>query len=222
MSWNRPSWKWSSTPAPPTHPVRPSTTTTLRWSMCPSWSRFQRFSPSAPRGPASRAGLRRAHDADLDAPVEQAVVERSAGTVGVRPLPVDDHAHADSVGGLREQRRRERLADLAGPEAELVDVDRARRRRDVVEHGRVEVPPLDVDARRDRSRLLEGEGQGRPRNRRPEEARCVATDVGVCDRYRRGRPHGAARYALRRWPSAARRGSGPSAGADDCLDAFSP
>jgi hypothetical protein len=35
-SWNRPSWKWSSIPAPPTQPTRPSTTSVLRWLMCPS------------------------------------------------------------------------------------------------------------------------------------------------------------------------------------------
>ena len=160
---------------------------------------------------ADGARLRRAHDVDLDTAVEQALVERAARTVGVRPLPVDDHAHADALGGLREQRRRERLTDLAGPEAELVDVDRARRRRDVVEHGRVEVPPLDVDARGGRGRLLEGECERRQLHGRPQEPGCVATDVGVGDRGGRARPHGAARYALRRTTSAASRRSASAA-----------
>jgi hypothetical protein len=109
-SWKRPSAKWSSIPAPPTQPTRPSTTNSLRWSMRPG----------------------RAHDAHVDAAGPQPVVE-PAGPAGTRADPVDDDPHGDALGGLREQRAGEPLPDLAGPEAVLVDVDRARRARDVVE-----------------------------------------------------------------------------------------
>ena len=139
-SWKRPSSKWSSIPAPPTQPILPSTTITLRWSMCPSprsSSARRRPRRACPRG----AELGRAHHADLDPGRGEAVVELQRATLGIRALAVDDEPDRDAVLRLGDEDLGEPVSHEAGTEAELVDVDRGRRRGDVLEHRRVERRP---------------------------------------------------------------------------------
>jgi len=93
----------------------------------------------------------RAHDADVDPAGPQPVVEATR-PAGPRADPVDDDPHRDPLGGLGEQRAGEPLPDLTGTEAVLVDVDRGRRARDVVQDQREEVLPRDVD--------VDGRGRG--------------------------------------------------------------
>ncbi len=111
--------------------------------------------PQATQVPASRAvgseraelcsGLRRSDDADIDTRSNEPVVELPRPPLGVGALAVDDEPNQNALGRLLDQRVGEGVADDAGPEAELVDVDGGRRRSDVLEHRRVEVPPLDMD-----------------------------------------------------------------------------
>ena len=68
--------------------------------------------------------LHRAHDADLDAPAEQPVVELAARPVGIRTPFIHHNPDGDALGDLGEQRAGERLPDRALPEPELDDVDR--------------------------------------------------------------------------------------------------
>ena len=94
---------------------------------------------------------RRAHDADVDPAGPQPVVEATR-PAGPRADPVDDDPHGDPLGGLGEQRAGEPLPDLTGTEAVLVDVDRRRRARDVLQDQREEVAPRHVD--------VDGRGRG--------------------------------------------------------------
>ena len=74
-------------------------------------------------------------------------------------LPVDHQTNHHALPRLANQRIREAVADDAGPKAELVDVDRRRRRFDVGEHRWIERRALDQDLRGGRAALLEGERQ---------------------------------------------------------------
>ena len=80
----------------------------------------------------------------------------------MRPLLVDDEPHGNARAGLLDQRVRETVADVAGPEAELVDVDRRRRRLDVRQHRRVEAHSGHVELRSGCARLLERERELSP------------------------------------------------------------
>ena len=57
---------------------------------------------------------------------------------GVAAERIEDEPHLDAVARLGRKRPRERVTDDAGLEAVLHDVDRAARRRDVLEHPRIE------------------------------------------------------------------------------------
>ena len=131
-----------------------------------------------------RARLRRAHDADLDAAARQPLVELARAALGVGALPVDDQADGDALRGLREEHVRERVADDARPEAELVDVHRRFGRRDVREHARVERRALDEHLGRRGGALREREREVGARARAREQALGVLPDPGVGDRRR--------------------------------------
>jgi hypothetical protein len=125
-----------------------------------------------------RPCLRRPDDADVDAGCGQALVELPRSSLRVRPLPVDDEAHDDALARLRRERLRERFADDARSEPELVDVDRRGRRRQVVEHSRVEGAPFDEDLDVGGAALGEPEREPRPRDRlRHEPLRVLADPV---------------------------------------------
>ena len=109
--------------------------------------------------------LRRPDDADLDARVREPVVESARAALRVGALPVDDEPDRDTRGRLRDQRVGEGVADDAGPEPELVDVDRGRGGVDVLEDLRVEVPPLDVNVDGRGAALGECEARDRPGSR---------------------------------------------------------
>ena len=93
------------------------------------------------------------------------VVERTRAALRVGALTVDDEPDRNTRGRLRDQRVGEGLADDAGPEPELVDVDRGRGGLDVLEDLRVEVPPLDVDVDGRSAALGEREGEIAPAHR---------------------------------------------------------
>ena len=71
----------------------------------------------------TRAGLRRPHDADLNACARETVVEDAAASLGIGALTIDDEPHGNTLGGLRDQRLGEGVSRDARPEAELVDVN---------------------------------------------------------------------------------------------------
>ena len=130
-------------PAPPTQPIRPSTTTNLRWSMCPSWWKFHCAAlGSCPVAPGRAAAWRARPEPRRLRP--ESLVERAARPIGVGALPVDDEPDGNAFAGLRDQRLGEPLPDDARPESELVDVDGRGRGLDVLEHRRIEVLALDV------------------------------------------------------------------------------
>ncbi len=124
-----------------------------------------------------RARLRRPDDADLDAGSGEPLVERSGILLGLRPLAVDHEADGNARGGLLHERVGESLADDAGPEPELVDVDRRPGGVDVLEHRRVEVPPLDVYVDGRSSALGKREGEIVPAYRRRHEPESVLPDL---------------------------------------------
>ena len=107
--------------------------------------------------PARRPSLGGANNANLDSRSQKTPVEVSTGLVGVRSLAVDDEPDADTFQRLRDQRLGEPLTDIAGAEAELVDVHGGRRGRDVGQHRRIELLSFDEDLDRRRRALLERE-----------------------------------------------------------------
>ena len=115
--------------------------------------------------PDRRTRLRRPGDADLDPGASEPLVERSRILLGLRALAVDDEPDRDSLVRLRNQRLGEGVPDVAGPEPELIDVNRGRRGADVLEHRRVEVPPLDVNVDGRRAALGEREPEVVPAHR---------------------------------------------------------
>ena len=103
--------------------------------------------------------LRGAGHAHLNPRLDQRLVELAGATLGVGALSIDVQPDRNSLLRLRDQRSGEPVADQPRTEAELIDVHRRRRRRDVGEHRRIEVAALDVELRRRRSSPLEVECQ---------------------------------------------------------------
>ena len=145
--------------------------------MWPSWLDAPALRAARRRRLRARAQPRRAHDADVDAAREQPPVELAARPVGPRALPVHDEPDVDALGRLGEQRRRERLADRARPEPELVDVDRGRGGADVRQHRRKEAAPVDVDLRRGGAALVEREREIGEADRRAHQALRAPADI---------------------------------------------
>ena len=125
--------------------------------MCPSLSKFHRVGPPAATRLDGSAQLRRSDDPDVDAGGEKSLVERAATPVRIRALSIDDNSDRNPVRGFRTQHLGELVTDRTGSESELVDVDRRCRRRDVVQHRRIEVPALDMNLRGRGDGFLEDE-----------------------------------------------------------------
>ena len=101
-------------PAPPTQPIRPSTTTHLAVVDVAEPARGSSASRLlAPERSARRARLRRAHHADLDAAGHQSLVVGARAALGIGALPVDDEPHRDALRRLGDQRLGEGVADAA-------------------------------------------------------------------------------------------------------------
>jgi len=146
-------------------------------------------------GLSRRSRLGRPDDTDLDATAKKALVELATRAVGVGATAVHHEADRHALGSLRLEHARERLADRAGPESELIDVDGRAGRRDVVQHRREEVATLDVDLGRGGDRLVECECEvGAPNL--PAEERLGSPREGVGRR--RGHPRGVFRYRFLR------------------------
>ncbi len=157
-----------------------------------------------PSGAAGRerlggsAQLRRSHHPDVDAGGEESLVERAATAVRIRALTIHDNSDRNPVRGFRAQHLRELVTDRTGSESELVDVDRRRRRRDVVQHRRIEVPALDVNVRGRGDAFFEDEPQITQSHRRTKQLAGAVTVRSLHDvRLTRGasaggRPHGSA------------------------------
>ena len=127
--------------------------------MCPRPLRFQPRGPAGVQRPSWCPRLDRTGHAHLNPGLRQPLVELPRAALGVGSLPVDDHAHGNTVPRLRDQDLRKPVAHDTGPEPELVDVDGRRRRSDVREHRRIEVAALDVERDRRGGTLLELERQ---------------------------------------------------------------
>ena len=129
--------------------------------------------------PHRRTRLRRPDDADLDAGGGEPLEERSRILLGLRSLPVDHEANRNSFGRLCNQGVGEGVADDARPKPELIDVNRGRRSADVLEHRRVEVPPLDVNVDGRRAALGEREPEVLPAHGPRDEPKSELAELGV-------------------------------------------
>ena len=112
--------------------------------------------------PERRTRLHRSDDADLDARLREPLVERTRAALRVGAPPVDDEPDRHALDRLRDQCVREGIPHDARAEAELVDVDRGCCGSDVLEHRRIEVPPLDVNVDGRSATLREREAELAP------------------------------------------------------------
>jgi hypothetical protein len=85
-------------------PTRPSTTTTLRWSIVAELGQVPPSGAVPSQRPERRSKLGRAHDAYLDACGREPVVERLRAPLGIGATAVDDEPDRHALCRLRDQR----------------------------------------------------------------------------------------------------------------------